>query len=425
MGHLPVHERVRGRATGWLVARAKRTNDLRAPVLAAGVAAADRLDRARWRLLTVAPREAGPVVTRGELVPSAPVTRTAARLPDGSPAVRDPLVDRAAMFPAIEHLELADVVVSGAGNVRADDLLLGHVDVLDTIGRGVRLKGTGVRAHAGLAVLHEEPRTPPSLDRAIVGCGFGGANWYHWLIEGLPRLALVTDLPPEFATWPVLLPERALRSPAARATVDLLLGDRAVVPLDRGAHVRLRRAVWIDPPVLGPRSYRPGAWPLPHHTGVHGPVLRRVRDRLRDAAARDTSTPSRVVLLRGGAGGRDVDEAALLEATRARGFRAVDPGRLTLAEQMAVVGGADAIVGAWGAAWANALVAREGSRGLVLAPEPFAGWSILADVAAVAGMDQRVVLGRSDADVFAEVNRRPYAVERAALDAALDALLAL
>jgi capsular polysaccharide biosynthesis protein len=362
------------------------------------------------------------VITRTELVAGTSTAWISGR--DEAVPLDDAPPARALTSPPLECLELDDVITTGTGTVRSGGLLLGDVDVLDSLSLGARLKGAGIRLHVGQEVLFEEPRSIESLPAGILLCGFGGANWYHWLIETLPRLALSARLPGDLSTLPLIVPARALRVPAARATIELMRGDREVVPLGRTDFLRVGRAVWINPPTLGPRSYRHGMWPRPDHAAVNAPALDDLRRLLLASVPSDAhGTPKRVLLVRGSRNARNVDEATIRDHAQARGFHAVDPGTLTLSEQIALFAGADTVVGAWGAAWANILFARAGSRGLMLAPEPFARWSIFSNIARVVGMDQSVLLGRSAAKTFADANRTPFSIDPEEFANAVDKLL--
>jgi capsular polysaccharide biosynthesis protein len=396
---------------------------LATPTATRAVAVIERLAPPRLHLLTVVPREHGRVISRTSLIAGTSTAWISGR--DETVRLGDAPPTRVRSSPPIECLELEDVVTTGTGTVRSEGLLLGNVDVLESLSLGARLKGVGVRLHVGQEVLFEEPRSIASLPAGILLCGFGGANWYHWLIETLPRLALSARLSGDLSTLPLVVPSRALRVPAARATLDLMSRDREIVPVGRTDFLRIGRAVWIDPPTLGPRSYRNGMWPRPDHAAVNAPALVDVRRRLLASVSFDArSTPKRVLLVRDSRNARNVDESSIRDHAEARGFQAIDPGGLSLSEQIALFAGADTVVGAWGAAWANTLFASEGSRGLMLAPEPFAGWSIFSNIAAVVGMDQRVLLGRTSASTFADANRTPFLIDADEFADAIHTLLA-
>jgi capsular polysaccharide biosynthesis protein len=69
-----------------------------------------------------------------------------------------------------------------------------------------------------------------------------------------------------------------------------------------------------------------------------------------------------------------VDEPALEAALKARGFTIVRAERLSPAEQIALMRGAELVVGATGAGLANALFAPERAKVFEILPENFANW---------------------------------------------------
>lgn len=422
----PLRRAIAARVRPRVVASARRSRSLRDPEVLKRVRRLDGIDTSRWAVLDVMPREHGRVRGRGRLLDGSPALSTSP-LPvvGGSVPPRATAGDQLMApetVPALEWVDLEDVTVSSDGVVRHGTRLLGPVDVLDAIEVGGRLEGLGIRAHVGRDVLLEEPRRPAVAEAAILVTGVGGSDWYHWVVEQLPRLLLARRLPDEYRDWPLLVPAATLAAPAARAAIDLLRAGRAVVPIPVDGYVRARRLVWIDPPVFGPRDYRTGAWPHPHHAALHAPALTAVRDHvLASLPAGTFDGPRRVLLMDRDAHLERPEAATLRRIAIGHGHTPVDPRDLDLVQQVRLFAGAESLVGPWGNVWANALFARAGASGIVLAPASFSGWSVMANVAAIPGMRQRYLYAPSEATAF-HADADPLGIDPDAFDQALRVL---
>lgn len=188
-------------------------------------------------------------------------------------------------------------------------------------------------------------RAKPIRGEAVLLAPSWHHNFYHWMIDILPRLDL---LDAAGVTSPLILPANARGF--ARATLELMgLGDR-MLPLGRGAY-RIDRL--ILPGSLSPaldfstekaRFLRDRFLPRARATGAGGAGARLYISRA-DAAIR-----------------RVTNEADLLPGLLARGFAPLLPTTRTVAEQAVAFASADFIVAPHGAALANLAFCRPGTR---------------------------------------------------------------
>lgn len=84
------------------------------------------------------------------------------------------------------------------------------------------------------------------LAEAIYAGGAFADNWYHWLLEILPRIWLTRLLPGEYVETPILVPERVLGSPNHRASLEQIVGSDRIVALPSWGAIDVERLVWID-----------------------------------------------------------------------------------------------------------------------------------------------------------------------------------
>lgn len=181
----------------------------------------------------------------------------------------------------------------------------------------------------------------------------GVGNYGHWMMEMLPKAHLVHSRLPE-------LDARFLVAQAPEHLNNAMAFSLSMLGID------LARTIVADDT---PRRFADLLLVdgLSEHGGYMSPlVLEGV-----DAVARDTAPAGveRLFVTRRSTGFRRVvDEDALAAHAEACGYRLVEPGMLSLPEQVALFKGASRIVGVMGAAMTNIAFAPPGARVVNLAP---------------------------------------------------------
>ncbi|TGE14048.1 glycosyltransferase family 61 protein [Hymenobacter elongatus] len=191
----------------------------------------------------------------------------------------------------------------------------------------------------------------------LSGGGAAVGNYYHWLIDSLPRLHLLKEAGLWDSVDYFLIYDRN-----RRFVVDSLLamGIRPEQLLDLSTHRHLvADRLVVTSPVRGSGTHTP-EWACS--------FLRRA---LLPAAAPETFSPY-VYLSRSDAPARHVlNEAAVEEMLRPYGFQTHVPGQYTLAQQIALFAGARLVVAPTGAALANLVFVPPGTPVIELFPKHF------------------------------------------------------
>jgi hypothetical protein len=160
-------------------------------------------------------------------------------------------------------------------------------------------------------------------------------NFFHWLFEALPRLAVLEASGVNFER--LIVPERL--APFQLETLELLgFGRDRLLPFSH-EHVLPDELVWASP--LAPIGYPTPflvRWLRRRFGAPEGGGTRRVYVR------RDSRTV--------------VNESELLPILNRRGFEVIDPGALSFREQISLFGSTAVAVGPHGAAFANATFAQ-------------------------------------------------------------------
>jgi capsular polysaccharide biosynthesis protein len=229
----------------------------------------------------------------------------------------------------------------------------------------------------GIAVELSDVRHLPGTHVSILA----GAkrNYFHALMDGVMRLAIPP--PPYLAqAESMLCPEGAVAQAAALALLDLPAPARITRVAD-GQSVRVDR-------LLLP-------WTV-HGEFQYHPCVREWFARMSAAVPeRGKDFPRRIYIDRRGAAFRPLqDEAAVLEAVRRFGFVAVRPETLSLADQIRLFRGAEAIVAPHGAGLTNLGFCRPGCVVLELHMDAYVHWCY-RHLSALCGLRYDCVLGRA------------------------------
>lgn len=197
------------------------------------------------------------------------------------------------------------------------------------------------------------PESAPVLESGAVFLPWGATfNYGHFVIDALPSL-LALEQVGLLDALPIVAPKL---SPWQRDLIALAFPDRAVTEVDAPV-VRLRQAAFAT----SMDHF------LHHPNGLLADLARRVLERAPAGEGR-----RRVYLSRRGQSMRVmVGEAAFERALAARGFTVVRPETLGAAEQVALMRDAEVVVGASGAALANAVFLSRGARVVEIQPLNF------------------------------------------------------
>jgi len=282
---------------------------------------------------------------------------------------------------------------------------------------------TALRHRLGNDVLvMRGPRADRDIERGIFLCGQSTGNYYHWLFEHLPKLRLLEGSA-AYDGWPLLVD--AGLHPNLRAALDRLNGaGRTIIEIEAGVRQRVQRLLVPESGVCMPVDFRSG-------TTVHADdilfsprALGYLRERLMPAHPA-CGKRRRLYLCRGRASYRRLlDEAAVEAEFSTHGFELVEPGGMSLDEQIALFSEAEIIAGPTGAGMANMVFAPPDCRVLVLY-YPGVPFFYFSNLAATLGQNLMYLLGTPD-DLSNTIGYQlDFTVDLAPIAPALDALTQL
>jgi capsular polysaccharide biosynthesis protein len=230
----------------------------------------------------------------------------------------------------------------------------------------------------------------PSIPKGIFISGAGASNWYHFMIEILPKALLAQNLPPEFADYPLLVPQECSDLPSFAQALAIFAGGRQIIPLAQKQPMHVESLISFDEVSLCPYNLVEGEWTVPADFGQHDDLFLRYFKALRDSVlgAGDTSAPmaqQRRIFLTRPMVRRNYNQDALVAIALRYGFEVCEPGNLTLDEQANLFASAGVVIGASGAAWVGMMFRAAPARFLSWLPKEYDQFCCYSSLAAMMG----------------------------------------
>lgn len=229
------------------------------------------------------------------------------------------------------------------------------------------------------------PNAPVPVNRGIFLGGNGSFNWYHWLIEILPKSVVFAQLPEELRDAPLLVPPEFETYPTYRQALRTMgLTNEIIVLRPRQAY-RVEQAIFIDPPSLTPFNMRAGFWPELSDNAYFPEILTDFRNRILETLKLPERLPTRRIFLARTNTRRDYNQQALIEMFSELGVEPVYPDKLDFGAQVQLMRDAKLIIGPSGAAWATLLFAQEGTEGIIWTFPEYSELACYSNLAEIAG----------------------------------------
>ncbi len=258
------------------------------------------------------------------------------------------------------------------------------------------------------------------LSRGIFLGGNGSFNYYHWVIEILPKLRYVAGLGEKYIDFPLLVSEDVATTATFAQSLAELAGDRTVVYLDVGRIYEVAELVYINSPNSCPFNLRPGNQVQVADFRIRASTIDFLRGRTKSAG--DASQAGLRIFMARPTVRRCYNQEDVFDLLRARGFVRVSMEELTWIDQIDLMSRAQVIVGPSGAAWANLVFCAVGTKCISWIPSEFDEFAAYSTLASIAGVDLRYVTYPVGVSTTAEAYGADYRVDVSAISDALDVL---
>jgi hypothetical protein len=263
----------------------------------------------------------------------------------------------------------SEMVFTSDGTVLYDEMALGNVYRYGTKIFGISLHGTTLLFPAAnrkfLQCFYHRTAQPILIPRAISLLKDHSGNYYHWLLECLPR-AILALRQTDFAEDPWLidseLPDQFIE------TLRLLSPARQFITIPKGLRISVEKLCF--PSVLSSTHDYYGASLRPDDFLIAPEAAALLRDAFRAQLFPSKSEVKQhfIYVARSGGAHRTItNELEIMSILVEMGFTIVYPGKLKFVEQITLFTNAKIIVGPTGAGMANIVFAKPECKIVILA----------------------------------------------------------
>jgi len=230
------------------------------------------------------------------------------------------------------------------------------------------------------------------VEKCILISSRGSENYFHWLLEILPKLSLI-DLCKEYDTVPLLVPEDLPKQYFEALGYVLGESNRPLLLMDRKDILTVNELIVPSSLSFMPFDYVAGAKPSFRDSIIHVAAIEYLREKV-------LSEPNiiqghrKLYLSRRGAKYRKlVNDRAIEQLFLDNGFEIAFPEYLTFDEQVELFSEAGFIAGPAGAAFANIIFSPPNARIFILVSREEVNYYLFSSIADAAGQDLIYITG--------------------------------
>ena len=225
--------------------------------------------------------------------------------------------------------------------------------------------GGGVKAHGKKLAWWRKPINPLLIEIGILLNGSYITNWYHWQIEILSKVSLLSHLPSKYQNYPLLVSSSITNSKNHLELLKLAAPNKKIIALPDDTSHKVQSCIFIDSPVIAPPAFKEKGKveQIGDHTIVKSLLIEYRNEVIKNSSKSTTKKyyPEKIFLLRKQTR-RKYNQEEIYQSFNKLGFEGVYFDDLEVNEQVNIINNAKYIIGPVGAAWANIIYAKPGTQ---------------------------------------------------------------
>jgi capsular polysaccharide biosynthesis protein len=260
-----------------------------------------------------------------------------------------------------------------------------------------------------------------AIERGIFLGGNGAFNYYHWLIEIVPKLEFIEALPEHYRNFPLLVSAEVFRISSFNSILSRFAPSHRVIVLESNLSYEVRELVFIDAPNNLPFNLSPGEASRIQHALIHPGSIRYIRQKCltNDVLGnRDTIYPKKIFLKRK-LERRKYNQDEVERFLRDQGFVSIFMEDLSFDEQVRTMHHAEWVVGPTGAAWTNLVFCKQGTNALCWMAEEVEDFSAFSTIAGHVGVNLKYLTHATGMQSTAELYYADYEIDVKKIESAI------
>lgn len=316
-------------------------------------------------------------------------------------------VGKEVILPAIKQYELTNVDCTGSHSAFFKERSLWVDQIAGIDSSRCDFQGTMLlRQGTKLNMIHHQKDA--ELENGIFLGGSGSSNYYHWMIELLPKLQYLDALDDAYADFPLLVCSSARDYASFRDALSCFAGNREVIYLDLGKMYQVKRLVLITSPCVSPFTLLPGEQLTVQDHFFRRSVLGSLRDGLVSGLGITPPAVKNRLFFARHENRRNYNEDEIFKFFEGMGFRKVFMADHSLKEQIELMQSAEMLAGPTGAEWTNLIFCRKGTKGICWMNEAWGEFSCFSNLACFSGVELLYLRYKSKATTVTGLNGETY-----------------
>jgi capsular polysaccharide biosynthesis protein len=261
-----------------------------------------------------------------------------------------------------------------------------------------------------LGLLRSEQKN--HLQKGILINGFYDKNYYHWMIDIIPQLQYIKELPDLYKDFPILISDESKKIKSIKELISLFGIEREMIYLPSVNDYVVKNLLIISSPNRCCPRIIGSAWSSADYTYSRKESIDYIRN-LVIANCNDSTTlfPKRVFLCPS-MKHRKYNQDDVFNVLKKFGFVKINPEQMELTEQALLFNRADIIVGPTGAAWTNIIFAQQGANALCWMAEEWGDFSAFSNIADIVDFNLDYLTYAAGVDDHIELFSQEYVVNQ-------------
>lgn len=251
------------------------------------------------------------------------------------------------------------------------------------------------------------------IEEGIFLGGNGSSNYYHWLVEILPKFQFIPLLPDAIAKYPLLVNEDIENIPTLKEVLKYFSSNHELIYLKNNRSYIVKKLAYIESPSNLPFNLREKVRYKCSYTWIREDSVYYIRNLILKNLDDATYTPintKRVFLCRKNVR-RNYNQDEVFSLLQKHDFVKVYMEDLGFISQVQLMQQAEWIVGPTGAAWTNLIFCRKEAKCLCWMAEEYAEFSAYSTIARIIGVDLRYIYYKAGVTSTSDLYRKEYNID--------------
>ena len=230
---------------------------------------------------------------------------------------------------------------------------------------------------------HKNKYDKAKLNKIIYLSGSYDNNWYHWLIEILPKLYLIKKYINDYKTYDLVISESVFASKTHMESLKLIAKNDKIVLIKPGVFYKAKEILYVETPANSDFETKKPLKYVLKNGNFYAEVLKSYKLFMEKQILRSEKKFGKYIYLYRNQNTRKFNQNEIINLIRLYGFEVVDTAKLSFSDQVNLFKHAEIILGASGAAWTNIIFSSSKTKALIFYPSKMGDSSTFPNLASV------------------------------------------